>query len=686
LPKPRQTDYMGKLLSGNICKAKILFKPLGWKLIFRLFNKKEKVVFFILLLLLFASLFTFSLNFYYKNTEIQPNQGGVFVEGLVGQPRFVNPVYSKASDIDEDLTELVFSGLFKYNAQGEIVPDLAKNYSVKEGGRVYEVYLKDNLFWSDGKPLSADDIIFTVNIIQNLEYKSPQLVSWLGVEAERISDEAVRFRLKNPYAPFLETLTQKIIPEHIWKDISPQNFALTINNLKPVGSGPYSFKGFEQDKEGNIVSYRLKRNDKYYGKKPYIEEVVFRFFENEKDLIKSYQKGEIDAFSLKNPADLEVFQSLKDDGGNLSLDGGNLYSFVLPRYFAVFFKPKECDLLPKEKKRKALNYGANRKEIIKEVLSGWGEPVYSPVLPQVYGLSGPEEKYEYNPSLAQELLEKADFLKTESGKRIKIIKKENPFQFDSDLKKGDKGAEVENLQKCLAKDPEIYPEGEVSGYFGQKTKEAVIKFQEKYAQDILLPFGLRQGTGLVSKKTREKLNELCYPEKEEVTPLKISLKTVNQPVLIKVAELLKKQWQELGIETEIKSFESAEKEKVIKERDYQTLLFGEALTMIPDPFPFWHSNQKIDPGLNLAVYESKKADKLLEEIRQNLDPEKRKERLQELQNVILEDAPAVFLYQPDYLYLVSKKVKGIDIKMVVGPSKRFSEIEDWYIKTKREWK
>jgi len=116
------------------------------------------------------------------------------------------------------------------------------------------------------------------------------------------------------------------------------------------------------------------------------------------------------------------------------------------------------------------------------------------------------------------------------------------------------------------------------------------------------------------------------------------------------------------------------------------LLFGEVLGQTPDPFPFWHSSQKRDPGLNLAMYENKKCDKLLEEARGSLDEKIRKEKLEEFQGLLIEDVPAVFLYNPDYLYLVSKEIKGLNTKMIVDPSKRFSGIEDWYIKTKRVWK
>jgi len=116
------------------------------------------------------------------------------------------------------------------------------------------------------------------------------------------------------------------------------------------------------------------------------------------------------------------------------------------------------------------------------------------------------------------------------------------------------------------------------------------------------------------------------------------------------------------------------------------LLFGNVLGAIPDPFPFWHSTQKKDPGLNLALYENRKADELLERARQTLDEKERKKALEEFQNILIEDSPAIFLFNPAFLYFVSEEIKGISTGIITDPSKRFSEIENWYIETKRVWK
>ena len=113
------------------------------------------------------------------------------------------------------------------------------------------------------------------------------------------------------------------------------------------------------------------------------------------------------------------------------------------------------------------------------------------------------------------------------------------------------------------------------------------------------------------------------------------------------------------------------------------LLFGEILNIDPDPFSLWHSSQKRDPGLNLALYNNKSVDDLLEKARQTLNPLERMKQYQDLQKLIIEDAPVVFLYNPLYLYAQTHNIKGFNNKIISMPSDRFSNVEKWYINTKR---
>lgn len=656
-----------------------------WKRIFKILHKKEKITLLILLILTLGSSTFLLTSFYLNHTKIAPASGGSYREGVVGQPRFLNPIYGETNDVDRDLIELTFSGLMSYNNNGQLVNDLVDNYKISEDGKNYEFTLKDNILWHDGKPLTSEDVIFTIKTIQNSDYKSPLRANWLDVDTEIISDKSFRLKLKSPYNSFLENCTLKIIPKHIWSNVLPENFVLSFYNLQPVGSGPYKFKDLKQTDAGFIKSLTLKSNQKYYGGASNISEISFVFFEKKEDLIKAVNRKEIDSFS-----------SVYLDSNQKTPKNFLPYSFSTPRYFSVFLNVsaqggsvsdgQKSNIFSDKKVRQALNYATDKKEMVDSINSSvykkYGvetfQIVESPILPNFFGYNAPSKIYTFDIEKAKELLDEAGFKENEEGKREKNITKTPAFQFKTTLSTGSQGKEVEELQKCLLKDPDIY-QGEVTGYFGKSTKEAVIKFQNKYSLDIT-------NFGSVGKTTRAKLNELCTPPAQETLPLQFILTTIDQPLLVQVANILKSQWEKIGVSVEIKALNIQDLKPVIKERNYDSLLYGEALGILFDPYPFWHSSQKIDPGLNLSEYENKDADQLLKDGRETLDDNKKKEKYEKLQDILLEDAPAVFLYNSSYLYLISDKIKGIETKKIVDPAKRFSNIEDWYVKTRRVWK
>lgn len=637
---------------------------------FIILSKKEKIIFSALAFVFVSSSIILLGSLYYKNTEVMPAIGGSYREGMVGSPRFINPIYAASNDADRALTELIFSGLMQYDDQGKIVLDIAESFSIEDDGKTYAVTLKNDTQWHDGKPLTADDVIFTIKTIQNPDYKSPLRGNYLGMEVEKESDYQMRFKLKDAYAGFLERLTFKILPKHIWENISPQNFLLTNYNLQPIGSGPYQFKKLEQDSRGAITAVHLTG----FKGKPYIAEFSFYFFQNEEALMKAARGGQLDGFVLP-PSHYGT------------LDKNKNYQEVpllLPRYFAIFLNKDQSKLLANEKIRKALNYATDKEEIIREVLSGKAMAVQSPILPEMYGFKEPINFYEFDPQLAEKLLAKAGLQKQDN--RWVVLDAGSAVKFTSRLQEGSQSAEVRSLQECLTKDPAIYPEGKISGYFGSQTKVAVIKFQEKYADEILKPNGFTNGTGIVGDSTQAKLNELCSKPPAEKS-LELQLTTVQDPVLEKVALKVQEQWLKIGVDIAVQTFPVSQLEQeIIKPRNYQMLLFGEVLTAVPDPFPFWHSSQIKDPGLNLAKYENTTVDKLLETARITLDEAARMKQYQQLQNIIIEQAPALFLYSPDYIYMVSKKVRGFEKKVIFDPSQRFSNVEMWYTKTKRVWR
>lgn len=647
-----------------------------WKQFFKILTRKEKIILLALTVSVIGSFSVLTSHFYLNNTKVVPDEKGIFVEGEIGSPRFLNPVYSESFDVDRDMVELLYSGLMKYDENGRVVPDLASDYKVSDDGKTYEFFLRDNLYWSDGQKLTADDVIYTIKIMSDPAYKSPLRARWLGVETEKISDTSLRIRLKSPYASFLETCTAKIIPQHIWQNISADNFALSPFNLEPVGSGLYQLKAVNKAKDGQIASIDLARNPRYYAKKPYIEQFTFMFFDDYESLSTAFKRGVVKGISPSTNGAAALGSQFK---------GADSYVFSFPRYFAAFFDANNAKTLNDAAVRQALNYATDKSEILQKDLNGEGVIVDSPILPALFNYQPPKTAYSFDLNKAQDLLEKADYRKNESGMRVKVVVKTPAFLFGKDLKKGSSAdPDVKELQKCLQK--EVAPELEVSGYFGPQTQAAVSSFQEKYRSEILTPSGADKPNGEALKSTRAKLNAVCFPSGDENTPLKFTISTVDQPALMSVAETLKQQWERLGIAIEVKSYDISTLERdVIKPRNYEILLFGEVLGAIPDPYPFWHSTQVIDPGLNLSLYSNSDCDKLLKEARETRDEKTREQILEAVQDQIVKDAPAVFLYNQNYYYLTSG-VKGITAGLVVDPSKRFAGAENWYLKETRIWK
>lgn len=625
-----------------------------WKKLPGVLSRREKIVTLVALTALLVSSGSLVQGFYLKLTKEVPAHGGVLEERIIGSPRFLNPVYADVNDADRDLVQFLFSGLLRYNAEGVLVPDLAQDYEIQEGGKVFLFNLKEGVKWHDGYPFLADDVVFTVKTIQDPKYKSPIRANWVGVEVEKVNDRQVRFSLSQPYAAFPDRLTLKIIPSHVWENIDPENFALSFYNLQPIGTGPYKLKKVSQDKSGRVSTIQLERYRSYHGEGPFIDSVIFTFADKEENSITA-------RFSKRTAA----------------------YQFSLPRYFALFFNldaPKDQAVVKEQNIRQALGYAVDKNLLQEQIFKGKAITVDSPMRADLFGFQAPLQSRK-DTEKALSLFAKEGYAQKEG----KLVLQKSPIgEFRTDLTKGSQGTEVRKLQECLARDHEVYPEGSVTGVFGAATQAAVIRFQEKYKAEILTPSGLTKGTGTVKAGTRAKLNELCGTAPQQDLPLTITVTTLDQSPLTDVAKFLQEQWQELGIETIIQTYPQVELERdVIKPRNYQTLLFGEILGKIPDPFPFWHSSQKKDPGLNLSSYESKEVDQLLGAIRKDLDEESRAAKYEELQALLLKDAPALFLYDIPYLYETAQEVKGIQEHIIGDPSWRYAGMESWYIKTKR---
>lgn len=370
--------------------------PTWWQLkhISKILSPTDKIKFFSACLIFIIALVALGWRLYLRNTIEIPTQGGVYTEGLVGTPRFINPTLA-ATDIDRDLVRLVYSGLVKYDAQGNLVPDLAKAYGIDPDQTTYTFELKDNLRWQDGEPLTAEDIIFTISRVKNPEFASPYRNSFNGVTVRKVNDQTVQFVLEKPFAPFLSILTMGILPEHLWYSIPTFSSNLAELNIKPVGSGPYGFKSLTRDAEGNIKTYALTTNVHYYLDRPFIKELHFKFYADFATAVSALENKNVEGISFLP----------KEYANELKRSDVTLNKLLVPQYTAIFFNPKNNGLLDDKKFRQALALALDRQRLLEESIGSDGQIVSSPILPGKEGYSDQIQGPIYNPEEAKKILD-----------------------------------------------------------------------------------------------------------------------------------------------------------------------------------------------------------------------------------------------------------------------------------------
>jgi len=175
--------------------------------------------------------------------------------------------------------------------------------------------------------------------------------------------------------------------------------------------------------------------------------------------------------------------------------------------------------------------------------------------------------------------------------------------------------------------------------------------------------------------------------KNTVQTLAFDIDTADTPDLKQTAEIVRDSWTALGAKVGVKVFDSSDLyQNVIRTRKYDALLFGELIGRDNDVYAFWHSSQRNSPGLNVAMYTNGRADKLLENIRTTSDEKVRRQNYTDLSAIIGADIPAIFLYSPDFIYVIPQSLKGVNVEGLAVPSDRFDSVKNWYMNTEKVWK
>ena len=324
-------------------------------------------------------------------TEEIPAAGGSFTEGVVGQPTFINPLLSSGNDADTSAIELLFPRL----------SSLIETYAIGPDRKTISVTIRKDLTWDDGTPLTADDVVFTVETTQDILVRSASAVAWQGVLAEKTNDNEIRFTLREPSAFFEETARAlKIAPRHIFGAIPPSNLRLSSYNLEPIGAGPWKFAGLTTERNGFITELNLIPNPHYAGNQPFIQNLSLRFYPNEESAIAAFNTKEINGLGGIGP----------DKAASLTVER-RLMSASLPRYYALFFNRATHPALKEQSVRQALAFAIDRKKIIDEVFNGEASAAMGPIPPQMEGYDATAFQVAEDPiKNAQQLLDAAGWL------------------------------------------------------------------------------------------------------------------------------------------------------------------------------------------------------------------------------------------------------------------------------------
>lgn len=549
----------------------------------RLSNVRRFVTGWVLLIFLLGVGLVFqvrALSPYYQT--VQSAEGGIFTEGIVGHFTTANPLYATSS-VDSSVSRLIFSGLMQYNGHDQLIGDLASEVTSDERATVFTAKLKDNIYWHDGKPVTADDVVFTYQLIQNPDAKSPLQSNWKSVKIEKVDDRTVRFTLPHALASFKNLLTNGIIPKHKLEKVHPSQLRTDAFNVtSPIGSGPFKWDSIQisgQTPEEREEQIGLSANLEYYGGEPDLDKFIVKAVNNKDLLVKRFNDQQVDAMVGidKMPDNIDKDAVVKEN------------SIPLDAQVMVFFKSSN-DVLGDKAVRQALTKATNRAEI----LNGLGYPVKpsdGPLLYSHLGFAKDVTQFGYNLEEANAILDQNGWVKNQEGVREKSGKK-----------------------------------------------------------------------------------------------LSFSLSSQNNSEYAYTSQILQRQWREVGADVKVDLESDTDLQSTIASHNYDSLLYGISVGNDPDVYAYWHSSQadvRSSSRLNFSEFKSALADSALDAGRTRTDPNLRAVKYRSFLTAWRDEAPAIALYQPRFLYISRGVVYGFDNKVLNTAVDRFWNVQNWRVRTEK---
>jgi peptide/nickel transport system substrate-binding protein len=353
-----------------------------------------------------------------RTTVLVPDEGGMYVEGLVGAPQHINPLLAQFGRVDKDLVSLVFNGLTHTNGQDMVEPDLALDWTVSPDGITYLFKLRRDVRWSDGERFDADDVVFTIGLMQDPAFPGSPTLSqlWRSVGVHKVDDYTVRFQLTEPYPAFLDNTNIGMLPAHVLEGVGAQQLATHSFNAHPIGTGPFMLTEISTKHAVLVPNPRHFRNQQ-----PFLSGIEFRFYDTHEQLLTAYQEGEILGISEVPPYLLPQAASIPTL---------NLYSARLSGYKIVYLNLLDKENLPffqDVEVRTALLQSLDRQKLIDSSLNGQGLVANGPIRPWIWAYEPSITYPAYDPARAKSLLDEAAWV-DQNGDGIRE-KDGHPLQF-----------------------------------------------------------------------------------------------------------------------------------------------------------------------------------------------------------------------------------------------------------------
>lgn len=260
-------------------------------------------------------------------TAAIPAEGGIYTEGVLGGLDNLNPILV-STPAERSGSRLMFAQLLQHGDSGDLVGELAQSWQPEQDGKAYKVTLKNNAKWSDGQPITADDVVFTFDLIKNADTRSPLYTSWRNIVVEKVDDLTTRFILPAPYAAFPNSLAVGILPKHALSDIRASEIRTADYNLRPnVVSGPFVFEELNTIAPQSHYLLRLKANQQYILGKPKLDGFHLHAYRDREDMVRGFRTQEVASLSNVGTDQLRLLP----DGSYVETDSplfNGVYAFL----------------------------------------------------------------------------------------------------------------------------------------------------------------------------------------------------------------------------------------------------------------------------------------------------------------------------------------------------------------------